>query len=57
METILLNHKDKLYVPILSRLGFTQKMGGGVQIGTAPVEVVDAEEGSAESTQSMADPI
>ena len=45
-------------MPILNRLGFTQKMGGGVHIGTAqPVEVVDAGERRAESTQGMANPI
>jgi len=50
LETVLPND-EKLYVPILNQLGFTQRMDSRVQIRTAqPVEVTKAKESKAEST-------
>jgi len=50
LETVLPCCRGKTYVPIVNRLGFTQKMTSGADIGTVqPVEVVEPGEMKAET--------
>lgn len=53
METVVSPPGEKLYIPMINHLGFTQKLSSGLNIGTAqPIEVVNPEgEHSASPTQ------